>query len=170
LARLACLSALYVVFWNTRGKMQQIYKTTDGTEFSSQEDAIAHENVTEAYKGYKDAVEKLQCAIGSKLITADGYPFIIGGHTNYYYIVNPFTMNPTVVDIVVSFHNFEIDKYNHSKIRSEYYDGNKMIEIWCDIDSIYKSCPNAYEKLIKLWEEKQINIDEAIKVFRSNYL
>jgi hypothetical protein len=149
--------------------MQQIYKTTDGTEFSSQEDAIAHENVTEAYKGYKDAVEKLQCAIGSKLMTADGFDFKIGGHTNYYYIIHPFTMNPRVID-VVCYYKFELSRYNHAKIKGEYFDGDKMIEIWCDIDSIYKSCPNAYKKLIELWEEKKINIDEKIKVFKSNYL
>jgi hypothetical protein len=59
--------------------MKLTYKTTDGTEFDTQEKAIAHENVTEAYKGYQDAARKLQIAIGEKLITADGYPFMIGG-------------------------------------------------------------------------------------------
>jgi hypothetical protein len=77
--------------------MRQVFKATDGKEFQTQEEAIAHENVALAYKTYQDAVEALNAAIGEKLVTADGYPFKIGGHTNYYYVSGRFSGRPDVL-------------------------------------------------------------------------
>jgi predicted nucleic acid-binding Zn finger protein len=142
--------------------MKLTYKTTDGTEFDTQEKAIAHENVTEAYKAYQDAVKKLQKSIGEKLVTADGFDFVLGGNTNYYYIRGEFSYCPAVVNVVVCYWNFHLSRHNYGRIKAEYYEDGKMTEIFCDIDSLYKFETNANEKLIKILEDKKTVIDGRI--------
>ena len=150
--------------------MKPVYRTTDGSEFSTQEDAIAHENVSEAYQSYQDAVANLQKAIAEKLVTADGHPFKIGGHTNYYYIAGVFSSSPRVVDVVVSYHNFELYNHDFCKIKAEYYADNKMNEIFCEIECLYKSPQKAIEKLIHLLEGKKVAIDDLIQLTKKNCL
>jgi hypothetical protein len=142
--------------------MKLTYKTTDGTEFDAQEKAIAHENVTEAYKAYQDAARNLQIAIGEKLITADGYPFEIGGHSRYYYIQGEFSLYPKVLEVTVCKWTFELVRHNHCRVKAEYYADEKMNEIVCNIDLLYKSLPSAEKKLIEILEGKKIAIDGRI--------
>ncbi|MEN9870275.1 MAG: hypothetical protein RLZZ171_1263 [Cyanobacteriota bacterium] len=142
--------------------MKLTYKTTDGTEFDTQEKAIAHENVTEAYKAYQDAARKLQFAIGEKLITADGYPFVIGGYTRYYYIHGDFSFYPRVIDITICHWNFELSRHNYGRVRAEYYVDGKMDEIFCDIDSLYTFEANANKEIVKILEKRKTAIDRRI--------
>jgi hypothetical protein len=143
-------------------EMKLTYKTTDGTEFDTQEKAIAHENVTEAYKAYQDAARNLQIAIGEKLITADGHPFVIGGHTRYYYIYGDFSFYPRVIDITICHWTFELFRHNYGRVRAEYYADGKMDEIFCDIDSLYRFEANANKKIVKILEERKTEIDRRI--------
>jgi hypothetical protein len=149
---------------------KRTFTATDGKEFDSKEDAIAHEQITEAYKAYTEAVEKLQIAISEKLVTADGHPFKIGGHTRYYYIPNPFSSHPTVVDIIVSFYGFELDNHNHRRALAEYYVDGSMKAIVCDIDDIYVSSKKAWEKAIELYQGKKMDIDNRISVITERCL
>ena len=50
-----------------------VYKTSDGTEFASQEEAIIHEQVQDSYKQYKEALRNLNIAIAGNFKTADGH-------------------------------------------------------------------------------------------------
>jgi hypothetical protein len=142
--------------------MKLTYKTTDGTEFDTQEKAIAHEAVTEAYKAYQDAVNKLQIAIASKLITADGSQLFLGGNSKYYYIQGEHSFSPQVIGITVCHWGFELCRHDYGRVRAEYYADGGMKEVFCDIDSLYEFKANANKKIVKILEGKKTEIDRRI--------
>jgi hypothetical protein len=148
----------------------KLYKTSDGKEFAFQEEAIIHEQVQDAYKQYKESLRNLNIAIAGNFKTADDHLFKVGGSAKYYCILGHYSSSPIVSEVSVSKWKFEIDEHDFAKVKVERFDGNKMIEIWCEVGELYQSQEAAYTKLIELLEEKKENLDNHIHHVRENYL
>jgi len=146
------------------------FRTTDGTEFESKEEAIAHEQVNEAYEAYKDAVKKLSIAIAEKLVTADGKPFKFGYQYNYYYIAGPFSTMPAVRELKIDPWKFEIDGRDFGVVQGYSFDGEKCVDVKCNVQDLYTSRRKAWEEVLESLEGKKESIDSYAEQIKSTKL
>jgi hypothetical protein len=135
------------------------FRSTDGTEFDTKEDAIAHEQVTEAYEAYQAAVKKLNIAIAEKLVTADGVPFKVCGLTSYYSIFGiSNSVRPVVKEVTVDPWTFELDHNNFCYIKCVYHDGDKRIESRFDVKDLYVDQRKAWEEVLESLDSKKLGL------------
>lgn len=147
------------------------FKTTDGEEFDTQEEALEHEQVHEAERKYKEAVKELEIAITGKLKTADGHPFTISGYSEYWYILGRFYSDrPTVKRVVVDKYNFELINDNYGKIKGVKCDWDEKKELAFDIEYLYVSEKKAWEKVIDILKERKRSIDDYENKIKEHYL
>jgi hypothetical protein len=147
------------------------FTATDGTEFDTKEEAIAHEQVTEAYKAYQDAVKGLNIAIAENLTTADGVPFKVGGRTSYYYIFGKFNSDrPVVKDVTIDYWTFELVRNNFGSVKGSYHDGEKRIESKFEIEGLYTNYSKAWQEVLKSLDSKKQGLDSYAEMIKQRCL
>jgi hypothetical protein len=147
------------------------FKSTDGTEFDSKEEAIAHEQVDEAYKAYQDAVKALNIAIAEKLVTADGVPFKIGGRTHYSCILGQFSSGrPIVRDFAVDYWTFQLEPNNFSTVKGSYFDGDKRVDAVFEVAQLYAKEENAWQEVLESLDSKKQGLDSYAEIIKQRCL
>ena len=147
------------------------FTATDGTEFESKEEAIAHEQVDEAYKAYQAAVKGLNTAIAEKLRTADNVPFKVGGHTTYYYIFGMFNSDrPVVKEVTIDCWTFELAPNNFGYVKGSYHDGEKRIESRFEIECLYTNHSKAWHEVLKSLDSKKQGLDSYAEMIKQRCL
>jgi hypothetical protein len=66
----------------------QTFVASDGAEFSTEEEAKAHDELTTAVQAFQDARKRLGVAMACKTKTADGYLFDPTSWRDYWRIIN----------------------------------------------------------------------------------
>jgi hypothetical protein len=147
------------------------FTATDGTEFESKEEAIAHEQVTEAYKAYQAAVKKLNIAIAEKLVTADGVPFQVEGYATYYYIFGQFDSDrPTVKDVKIDYWNFYLLPDDFGSVRGYFYNGTDRVDSTFRVDMLYADQRKAWRKVLESLDSKKQGLDSYAEMIKQRCL
>jgi hypothetical protein len=147
------------------------FTATDGTEFDTKEEAIAHERVDEAYKAYQDAVKGLNIAIVEKLVTADGVPFQVEGWVDYYYIFGLFDSDrPTVKEVKIDSWKFELTSNNFAYIKGSFYNGTDRVDSNFRIDMLYVDQSKAWHKVLESLDSKKQGLDSYAEMIKQRCL
>lgn len=146
------------------------FTTTDGEEFDTQEEALEHEQVHEAERKYKEAVKELEIAIASKLKTADGHPFKISGHSEYWYVFGRFnSTRPVVKRVIINKYRFELINNDHGKIKGISCDWDKEQEMEFSVEYLYKNENKAWEEVFEILKERKQSMDDYKNQIKERY-
>jgi hypothetical protein len=147
------------------------FTATDGTEFYTKEEAIAHEQVDEAYNAYQDAVKALNIAIAEKLVTADGVPFQVEGWVDYYYIFGQFDSDrPVVKDVKIDHWNFCLLPNDFGSVRGYFHNGEKRVDSTFRVDMLYVDQHKAWRKVLESLDSKKQGLDSYAEMIKQRCL
>lgn len=122
--------------------MKQIYKTTDGREFSGEESAKRHEELIEAENNFNKAKEVLARRLFETQFTADGVPFDFK-NWKYYYVREGFWSRPSIEEISFCPWKISFDYKDSLELNYE-TDNGKSKKI--DFKNLYYFKKNALKK------------------------
>lgn len=84
------------------------YKTTDGREHETKEDAERAQALIDAEHAYEQAKRAFETALGQSVRTADGKPFRFGYLTSWYIVQWAYNAPPRVVEVTASWYDRDV--------------------------------------------------------------
>lgn len=142
---------------------KQVFKSEDGQEFLTEEEARKHDKVLKAQSDYRDAQLTYHRALLRSLKTADGAFFDFGLFNDYYY-VDDWGMGSLPYLNKVHFHgwNFQLDEADEAGITMR--DGTN--HRWFRISDLYVSKHEAQKALLKRQEEVLADLASQVNRLR----
>ena len=122
--------------------MKQIYKTSDGKEFTDEESARLHEELIRAERDFNRAKDFLARKLYETQFTADGFPFN-SGHWNYYSVMGGISNKPYTQEISINQWRFSFDSGGFLEL---IYEDGKEERRKIDFKSLYYKRENAEKK------------------------
>ena len=138
--------------------MKQVFRTSDGQEFTNEEAANRHEAIIAARGVYKTAQRELHALLVNELVTADGQPFGFGSLRDYFFIVQPEWGGHYIKKVTFSYWNFAVDERGPTIIDTHWRDGKmqhyRIDELYADFDNAKQALLADFDKYVVLARKK----------------
>lgn len=139
-------------------KQQTKFEAEDGTEFDSEEEALAYERISQAQLELKRATERLNRALAESLKTADGEPFAFNGT---YYVIVQHIWGEDLVRETFYAADSKVNQENAPAIVRSWYDKGYQSQEF-PLTSIFKWKRKAMNRQLELRKERLAGVAEAI--------
>ena len=148
--------------------VEKTYRTSDGNEFRSEEDAIRHETLENARSALDQAQHRFIIALAESQKTADGQPFSFRNWA-YYRVRDCYGSLPSVerVSLGLRVNRMEIDSDNAIEFRAWMEPAGGSSGYWLNLrfDELYALESEANRACLQVMRERHAEAAEDIAAF-----